>query len=590
MADVVQDVKDRIDIVTLTSQYLQLKKAGRNYKACCPFHSEKSASFVVSPEKQIFHCFGCHKGGDVFTFLQEIEGIEFTEALNILADRAGVKVEKKTIKQSKASKDFKEKFFEAHEIALKFFEDQLHNTAEGKKVLSYLEKRGLNEESIKEFRLGFGPDSYDQLHTYMLKKGVSKDILIQSGLVSTKNVGDSNIYDKYRARLVFPIFDYLGRVCGFAARALKKDQAPKYLNSPENPVYNKSKVLYGLSHAKQTIKEKDSVILVEGYFDMILPYQVGVKNVVATSGTALTPDHVKVLKRLTSNVIAYFDTDNAGFEATKRGYSLLQDQEMFMKMVDVGQNLKDPADYVKEHGISVADLIGEAKDFINVYINRLVSKNDKSSTQDMRKIFQEILPLFKKMLPGNRDRYVRELARNLDVNERTVYDEIDHYKLPDSHPARRLAEQEPVTESVKKIGLEELVCGILIENPQMFKKIAEELAIDDFDGEMKEVYKGLLDQYNASRDELDNWNFEAAHLSAAKEKLDFLSLYIEERYQSITGEALIVELSQLIQKMKKQRKAKHLNNIQFQITEAEKAQDKQKLLELLALQQEILNS
>lgn len=588
MADSIQDIKDRVDIVNLVSQYLQLKKAGRNYKACCPFHSEKSASFVVSPEKQIFHCFGCHKGGDIFTFLEEIEGVDFTEALKLLADKAGVKLEKTSKIGNKKSKDLKQKYFEAHELALKFFEDKLHNTDAGKKVLEYLIKRGLNEDTIKEFRLGFGPDSYDSLHAYLLKKKVSKDVLIGSGLVSTKNVGDSDIYDKYRARLIFPIFDYLGRVCGFAARALKKDQAPKYLNSPENPVYNKSKVLYGLSHAKKYIKEKDSVVLVEGYFDMILPYQEGLQNVVATSGTALTPEHVRVLKRLTSNVISYFDADDAGFQATKRAYGLLQGQEMFMKMVSPEDDLKDPADYVKSHGAAINTLIDDAKDFINVYIERLLNLYDKASAQGRRKILQDILPLYKGMLPGNRDYYVRALAKALNASERTIYDEIDHFQLPPDHPARNEEQEDQVLE--RKIGLEELICGLLLDNPSMFGKVGEALKIEDFESEMKEVYKALLDQYNASRDELVDWDLSGEFLSSLSKKIAFLSLYVEEKYQEISGQALEVELEQLIIKMKKQRKAKHLNNIQVQITEAEEAKDKEKLLELLALQQEILNA
>lgn len=591
MADVLQEIKDRTDIVTLTSQYLQLKKAGRNYKACCPFHSEKSASFVVSPEKQIFHCFGCHKGGDVFTFLQEIEGVEFSEAMNILADRAGVKIEKTSLKKSKVSKDIKEKYFEAHDLALKFFEDKLHNSTNGKKVLEYLYKRGLSDETIKEFRLGFGPDSYDDLNSHLIKKGISKEILLHTGLVSTKSVGDGGIYDKYRSRLIFPIFDYLGRVCGFAARALSKDQEPKYLNSPDNPVYNKSRVLYGLSHAKQEIKNKDSVMLVEGYFDMLLPYQVGVKNVVATSGTALTFEHVKILKRLTSNVVTYFDSDNAGFEASKRAYFLLQEQEMSMKMVKAGEELKDPADYVKNHGEEIATLISRAGDFVENYIDRLISKHDKSSSQGRRDILKELLPLYKGMLPANRDHYVRLLAKSIDLNERSIYDEIDHFNLPINHPAKlqeEVSTQNPLDKA--NIGLDDLICALLIEYPSMFEMAKNKLKIEDFEGKMKDVYNALLDQYNASREGFEDWDLNSGLLADFRDVLAFLSLYVEEKYHVIAPEIIEKEIQQLIDKFQKQRKAKHLNNIQFQISEAEKAQNKEKLLELLALQQEVLNN
>jgi DNA primase len=266
MGDPVDEIKSRLSIEELVSSYVQLKKAGRSYKGLCPFHSEKTPSFVVSSEKQICHCFGCNKGGDIFTFIQEVEGISFPEALRLLADRVGVKIEENKSKSVSVSKKEKDEFYRAHDLAAEFFEKQLLSSRDGEKVLEYLYKRGLTNETIKEFRLGFAPDSYDSLYPFLLKKGINKDILIQSGLVSAKNLSSDDIYDKYRQRLIFPILDNLGKICGFGGRALKKDQMPKYLNSPENIIYNKSKLLYGLYHSQKAIKEFDKILLVEGYF------------------------------------------------------------------------------------------------------------------------------------------------------------------------------------------------------------------------------------------------------------------------------------------------------------------------------------
>jgi len=311
MADIVEDIKSRLDIVSYISSYVQLKKTGRNFKGVCPFHSEKTPSFIVSPEKQIWHCFGCSKGGDLFAFVKEADGVSFVEAIQILADKAGLKVEKLSKFEKKEDKSEKDDYFHAHELACEFFEKKLYDTKDGEKVLKYLKNRGLKDETIKDFRLGFAPDEYELLYTYLLKKGIKKEIMVKSGFASSKGIGDDKIFDKYRARLMIPIFDYMGRICGFGGRALKEDQMPKYLNSPDNIVYNKSRLLYGLSNAKKYIKENDGVVLVEGYFDMILPYQAGVKNIVATSGTALTQDQVRLIKRLTQNVTTCFDTDSA---------------------------------------------------------------------------------------------------------------------------------------------------------------------------------------------------------------------------------------------------------------------------------------
>lgn len=584
MADVVDDIKSRLSIEEVVSQYVQLKKAGRNFKGLCPFHSEKTPSFVVSPEKQICHCFGCNKGGDIFVVIQELEGVSFVEAMKILADRAGVKLDNEKV-QKKVGKSEKDEYYRAHELAADFFQKELFETENGKKVLDYLYRRGLKDEVIKQFKLGFAPDEYDALYPELLKQGLSKEVLLRSGLVSAKNIGSDQVYDKYRARLIFPIFDSMGKICGFGGRALKHDQAPKYLNSSENPIYNKSKILYGLHQSRAAIKGKDQIVVVEGYFDYLLPYQAGIQNIVATCGTALSNEHVKVIKRLTTNVVCCFDTDNAGFEATKRAYFLFQNEGIPIKIVR-GIDQKDPADFVRDNG-DLKALIDMAPDFVSFLLEKLLKNEDVNSLSGRRVVISELLPFFKQMSPVEKDFFVRDLAKKLTIQEKFLYEEIENYELPKEHlikDDRKIAIAKPV-----KFELEDLILGLLLEYPDLFKIANNLLLNEDFEATAKDVYNGLTSQYNSLRENFKEWSFEEGLLAEVKDKLAVVRLYAEEKYSGFSEETLSNELEKLVDKMKKNRRIKRLKEIHNQIVEAEKDQNIEKLKELLKEQQAILN-
>ena len=589
MADITDDIKARLGIEELVSQYVQLKRAGRNLKGLCPFHSEKTPSFVVSPEKQICHCFGCNKGGDIFAFIEEVEGVNFIEALQILADKVGIKVDSKKLPKQ-TDKSEKDAYFQAHELACAFFEKQLHGTADGAKVLQYLYKRGLKDETIKEFRLGFAPDKYDELYPYLLKKGLTQQVLMKSGLISSKNIGSDSIYDKYRARLIFPIFDYLGKVCGFGGRALKADQAPKYLNSPENLIYNKSKVLYGLYHGKKSIKELDQVVFVEGYFDVILPFQDGIQNIVATSGTGLSNDQVKMVKRLANNVVTCFDNDDAGFEATKRAYFIFQNFGLNVRTISQTSG-KDPADLVVEESGSFRKLVDSSGDFITFFMEKLLGRFDITSYSGRQKVLDELLPCYKVMSPAVRDFFVRQLAAKLNMNEKYLYEEMNVYQLPLDHPARLSRNEDVDVADAKdlKMSVHALILAMVLEYPVLFQKIVDLLHFEDFENEDKSVYKALTDQYNSLRENFNGWDFEDGFLSGIKAKIGVFILYAEERYKNFSEDALVLELEKLVDKTKKDRKTQKLNQIQLSIVEAEKLQDKDKLKELLEEQRGLLN-
>ena len=326
--DEIELIKEKINVVDLISEYLPLKKAGVNFKGSCPFHQEKTPSFMVSPERGIFHCFGCGVGGDIFKFLMEKEGIEFKEALEILAQKAGV-----TLKRSSApdkAKDLNDRLYEANTKAMQFFNYLLTTHPLGKKALDYLHSRGIKDETIKEFQIGYALNSWETLTKFLKKRGFKTEELILSGLgVSSKR----GCYDRFRGRVMFPLIDVRNRVIGFSGRVLGKEE-PKYINTPQTPIFDKKRFLLGLNLTKGIIKEKDEAIIVEGEMDMIMSYQEGIKNIVASKGTALTEDQVITLKKYTENISLCFDTDLAGDAASRRGIEIADKAGCYL-MADV---------------------------------------------------------------------------------------------------------------------------------------------------------------------------------------------------------------------------------------------------------------
>lgn len=588
MADLVEDIKARLGVYDVISQYVQLKQAGRSWKAPSPFKSEKTPSFYVSPEKNIWHCFSTGKGGDIFTFVEEYEGVDFSEALNILAEKAGLDMAEYRKSFKPGRKTEKDEMYKAHELAAMFFQEKLHTSRDGAKVLDYLKRRGLTDESIEEFKIGFAPDKFDQLYPYLMKKGISKKVMLDSGFVSSKSTNADKIYDKFRGRLMFPIFNNLGRISGFGGRALKKEQMPKYLNSPENVIYNKSQILYGLSHSKKVIKEKDQALLVEGYFDVILPYQEGIQQVVASSGTALTKEHVKLIKRFTNNVVSCFDFDEAGFNATVRSYEMLREAGIQVKTVS-NMKGKDPADFVREDAEGFKTVVSEASSFLDFYIEKLVERNDISNIDGRTTVVRTMLPFLKQLSAVERDHYIRHLSKNLNIDESTLYDEVDSYALPLGHPARQVDNMSVPKNVGIKFNREEILFSIVLEYPDLFKKVSESINENDLSSEFKKVYNVLTNQYNSCRDKLERWDLATADLEGLKPRLDVLSLYGEERYSSFSQEILAEEVDKLLSQFKKNRKHLHLKEIHRKIEEAEKNEDKKLLLELLQEQQKILS-
>ena len=423
----VEEIKSRLDLVEFIQNYVRLHKSGINYKALCPFHTEKTPSFFVSPSRQIWHCFGgCGKGGDIFKFVMEIEGLDFPEALKLLASRAGIILKR----EDPALRSERNRLYEINEEAANMFERSLVQNSAAK---AYLAGRGLHEKTIKDFRIGFAPRSWDYLLSH-LARTFSRQEIEKSGLVVVSE-DRSSVYDRFRSRIMFPITDANGRVVGFGGRIFeqeagssKQEAAPaeaKYINTPQTPVYDKSRVVYGFDRAKQEIRQRDRVVVVEGYMDCVMSHQSGVKNTVAVSGTALTPEQLKVLRRLTSCVALSFDTDAAGDSATHRSLAAAARFEFERLVVKIPSG-KDPADAVLENPALWQAAVDDAKPVLDFYFAKTFSDFNPRDAEGKKQITSVILPLIVE-LPDRIEQahWIGEFAKRLGVPEEAVRQELN---------------------------------------------------------------------------------------------------------------------------------------------------------------------
>ena len=421
MNSAVEDIKSRINIVDLIGEYIRVQKAGSSWKGLCPFHHEKSPSFMINEEKQIWHCFGCGKGGDAFGFLMEIESIEFKDALKMLAEKTGVELPKFNKNEVEATDDRK-KILEILELATKFYEKQLWDGMGKEKVLSYLRTRGLKDESIKEFRLGYAPNGWDNLLKFLTGRGYNITDIAKTGLLVEKNsanIPNTKYYDRFRDRITFPVMDAMGQVVGFSARVAPggDESQAKYVNTPETLVYHKSKVLYGLSRAKQNIKSESSVMIVEGNMDVIAAHQAGIKNTVAVSGTALTPDQVDILKRYASKVKMLFDMDSAGKKATERSAEICFQKDVNVSVIILSGG-KDAAEMVEKDPKKFIESVNNSIPIMEYFFKQFFEKYNPDKAEDKKIIATQLLNIIKNF--GNdieKSHWIKKLSQKLDTSE-----------------------------------------------------------------------------------------------------------------------------------------------------------------------------
>jgi DNA primase len=439
--NIADDIKQKIDIVDLISQYVKLQKSGRNLKAACPFHSEKTASFFVFPEKQSWHCFGaCGTGGDVFAFIMKKEGVDFSEALRILADKAGVALSHKSPQYVKEEHDKHERLYKINEVATEYFHYLLLHSNESTVARQYTEKRGLSPEIIENFQLGYATDKWDDLYNYLLKKDYKEDEVHAVGLIIQRDKG--GYYDRFRNRLIFPIKDIKGRVVGFGGRALD-DSLPKYLNSPQSPIFDKSSIIYGIDRAQNSIRQKDSVVITEGYMDTIAAHQFGFENTVASMGTSLTEKQITILRRYSKNLIIALDADAAGLEATERGISPLYAQiptehwiawtegktyhelvKFEIQVVEITGG-KDPDEIIRKSPDLWAKLLNTSQPIIDFTLKKEIDTINQNDPKDKSALVSKFLPILTNISDvSRRAHYVQKLAMLLHMDQRQIHDEL----------------------------------------------------------------------------------------------------------------------------------------------------------------------
>lgn len=566
MSDQVQEIKERLNIIDVISGYIRLTKAGVNFKALCPFHNEKTPSFMVSPSRQSWHCFGCGEGGDIFTFIEKIEGVEFPEALKILAEKAGI-ILKYDNPKLRSEKD---KAYEICEKAAQFFTASLNKA---KVILDYLHQRGLQDETIDEWRLGYAPDSWDSLLSFLGKYGYREPEIEKAGLI----LRGAKYHDRFRNRLMFPIFDTNGRAVAFSGRIMndlipsktEKADSGKYINSPETILYNKSRILYGLDRAKADIRKADKVILVEGQMDVILPWQDGVRNIVATSGTALTEDHLLVLKRLTSNLVLAFDMDEAGARATERGDLAAVSSGFNLSVVNLLSG-KDPADFVKERPGEFFKLISSAEPIMSYYFKQVFKKfstsdGDEISLEGKKFIAVDLLSKIKRLASAvERNHWLRELSLKLGVPERDLSEEMGRLETQiNADNMRTNAENFPrVSMLTRKEILSERLLALLLKKPELIAeavKAAVFLPKNDF-----EVLGALV----ASRNSFSQTR--SALPADLRPRLDFL--YLTGDYELLKAEAdfdVNKEIKFLIEEIEREHYKEILQKIGQEIKKCE---------------------
>ncbi len=510
--DKVSEIKNTANIVEVVSEVVLLKKTGKNYVGLCPFHSEKTPSFTVSPEKQIFYCFGCAAGGNVYSFLMKHNGISFPDAAKILAGRYGIDIPTRTMSpEQKRRMSQRENLLAVNRQAMEFFRKQLLGAASGKRAMEYLKKRGINKEIFDNFNLGYAPQGWDNLLSFFIKKNISLDLVEKAGLIVPRKE-KSGFYDRFRDRLIFPIFDLNMQAIGFGGRVMD-DSVPKYLNSPETPVYNKSRSLYGLHLAKMKCRENERVYIVEGYFDLLALHQHGLQNSVATLGTSLTPEHVQILKGFVGKdgkIILVFDSDDAGIKAVQRSIGIFMRMEVNARIIVLPEGY-DPDSYLFEFGYeSFLDSDSRARSLMSFLIDSAVKKHGLSIEGKIRIISEMKAPLSSINDNIKRSLYIKELAECINIDEFAVLEKIRKLSVRNRDKAIRptmpnnflsLSQNKAaIPDNVKgkafqgKWGrLERQIIAMMLQFPQILHEISERNILDLFENNaLKSIGQVLL--------------------------------------------------------------------------------------------------
>ncbi|MCB9798172.1 DNA primase [Candidatus Nomurabacteria bacterium] len=580
-----QLIKQKIDIVDLIGEYIELKPAGINHKGLCPFHGEKTPSFMVNRDRQRWHCFGCNKGGDAFTFVEEIEGLEFVEALKLLAQKAGVELA--DFKQD-IHKSQKNRIKEINLEASRFYYNFLTKLDAAKSAREYLAKRGLSDQTIEKWQIGFVVDQWDLLTKYLLKKGYSIDDLVASGLTIKREGASSQsmkgFYDRFRGRIIFPIRNVHGDVVGFTARILveTEDSGGKYINTPQTLVFDKSQVVFGLHFAKQAIRKKNLAIFVEGQTDVISCHQNGSENVVATSGTALTEGHIHLIKRYSKNIAFSFDSDSAGVSAAKRAIGIALEAGMSVKIIQIDPDYgKDPDEVIKKHPELWQRCVDNAKDVMQWYFDMAFSDKNLSDPKQKQAAADELLPEIQKIQYAvERSHWVSQLSALLAVDIKVLEEDMKRLtrKTPLATTQAKPENLESRPERTRSDELSEAIFALLLKYPEAGS--VEFLVSLEAQLATYPLYERLLSMYNAGQADIEAFRHQYPQ-SDILDLVEILLMKAELDFGHLSKAQASSEIRSLSEQLKntwlKQRRAQ----LQQEISQAEQAGDHQKLQSLL---------
>jgi DNA primase len=587
--DAVEQIKERLDIVDIIGQTVQLRKAGRSFKGLCPFHQEKTPSFIVFPESQTFHCFGCHAGGDLFNYVMQQERIDFSEALTSLARQAGVELEARDPREDAPPADQYNHLYDLNQRATSFFSHVLWRTSHGDAGRQLLEERGVDRETAERFQLGFAPDRWDALLGRFLKNDIPLEQAMEAGLVTQNDTGRN--YDRFRNRLMFPICDAEGRVIGFGARALG-DAMPKYLNSPQTPIFDKSSSLYAIDLARDAMRERREVVVVEGYMDAIAAHQHGYRNVVASMGTALTEQQVRLVRRGVDRIILALDSDVAGQMATIRGLDVMRDtlSEEQRAVVD-GPNMvrfekqlktdirivklpegTDPDDLIRSSQDTWEQLVGNPTPFLDFYIEAVIGDPPPSDPRQKSEIVNQLGPVLREISDNViREHYVGLAARKLGLSERVL--------LTSGASPRRQRSLQPaqVTRPVPATPEEHLV-GLLVRYPEFLGNTLERVVESDIhDPRSREILTAIRHQ---PPDQVPG--IIDAMTDQVREHTERLIESLGERPQTYPGQ-LRREAEQVLTRLRKQRHDQQIRQLMSDLNHAESEKDRETVVEHLTL-------
>ena len=559
----IEQIKDKLDIVDFIKGYIELKPAGKNFKAPCPFHKEKTPSFIVSPDRQTWHCFGsCSEGGDIFKFIMKYENLEFYEALKILAEKAGVELKKVSPVDQKQFGVL----YDINESAKNFFKSEL---VKNERAKEYLKSRGIKGETAKEFEIGMSPVGFDDLTVYLINQRYNINDIERSGLNFKSEKG--NYIDRFRNRVMFPIYNSFGKVVGFSGRVLPEfdnGEMGKYINSPETPIFNKSRILYGFHKSKNAIREKKSALLVEGQMDFLMCWQDGIKNVVAASGTALTVEHLKTLRKSADELIFSFDNDEAGLKAAERSVDLANNADFNVKILML-KDFKDPAEAVLNSSGAVAALVVSAKPVMEFYFDRYLNMtndkrqttNDKIDIGDLKKKIRIILMKIQNLAsPVEQIHWLKELANKAKTSESSLIEELARLKI-----ATISRQEEQIIETA-------------VEPRQTRKELIAErlltlaLIKDSLCGQLKDYFDFLPDGYQMAYNHLIKK--EKTNDIQTLNFINIISMRSSLETENLTEDAIIKEFQQLLKELQSEYFKERGNELGLLIKEYEGKDDK----------------